>query len=119
MRQRANRVFAHVQFVCDGQPTGFGYDQVGFDVRQALQGLQQTHAVNCAGRAGDGDDQALRMHWLGWLCGQRIHADGRSGLGFGFVNELLQLTRLKHFRHDVRAADEFAFDVQLRNRWPL
>ena len=89
------------------------------DVRQALQGLQQTHTVNRAGRASDGDDQALRMRRLCWLCGQRIHADGRRGLGFGFVNELLQLARLKHFRHDVRAADEFTVDVQLWNRWPL
>src|SRR5450830_29380 len=39
---------------------------------------------------------------------------GRSGIQQGF-----QFARLKHLVHDVRTADEFAFDVQLRNGRPV
>src|SRR5690606_14720664 len=41
-----------------------------------------------------------------------------SGLR-GLRNQLLQLARLEHLVHDVRAADELAADVQLRDRGPV
>src|SRR5437773_394700 len=40
----------------------------------------------------------------------------RSGLG---AEHLLQLAGLVHLAHDVRAADEFAVDVELRDRRPV
>ena len=43
-------------------------------------------------------------------------ADKVSGLA---VDHLLQFARFVHVHHDVRAADEFAFDVQLRNGGPV
>src|SRR3954447_22016493 len=35
------------------------------------------------------------------------------------AQDLLQLTALVHLHHDVRVADEFAFDVQLRDGGPV
>jgi hypothetical protein len=35
------------------------------------------------------------------------------------VNHLLQLPVFIHLHHDVGAADEFAFDVELGNGWPV
>src|SRR2546427_2690734 len=35
------------------------------------------------------------------------------------LQQALQLARLKHFADDVAAADEFALDVQLRDRGPF
>src|SRR5258707_14112274 len=36
-----------------------------------------------------------------------------------FDEKLLQLTGLEHFAHDVASADEFALDVELRDRGPV
>src|SRR5882724_2057827 len=36
-----------------------------------------------------------------------------------FDEKLLQLTDLEHFAHDVASADEFALDVELRDRGPV
>src|SRR5881392_1633570 len=36
-----------------------------------------------------------------------------------FVKQLLQLAGLIHFHHDIRTADKFAFDIELRHRWPV
>src|SRR4029079_3083395 len=38
--------------------------------------------------------------------------------GFG-DQQLLQLAALEHLHHDVRSADEFAFDIELWDRRPI
>src|SRR5262245_66008380 len=51
--------------------------------------------------------------------------EGRSGPRFGLhrepllLEQPLQLARLEHFADDVAAADELAFDVELRDGRPL
>src|SRR5712672_655995 len=42
----------------------------------------------------------------------------KDGKSF-FDEKLLQLTGLEHFAHDVASADEFALDVELRDRGPV
>src|SRR5258705_5192652 len=42
----------------------------------------------------------------------------KDGKSF-FDEQLLQLTGLEHFAHDVASADEFALDVELRDRGPV
>ena len=64
---------------------------------------QQPHAVDRAAGAGDADDQAAARHALIRPVAQH----------------LLQLAGLVHLHHDVRAADELAVHVQLRNRRPV
>src|SRR5258708_38684615 len=41
-----------------------------------------------------------------------------SRLGVG-AEELLQLAAFEHFHHDVRAANEFPFHIELRDRRPV
>jgi hypothetical protein len=43
---------------------------------------------------------------------------GRSDNAF-FTQEFLQFSRFEHFGGDVAAADEFAFDIKLRNGRPV
>src|SRR6266849_494555 len=42
----------------------------------------------------------------------------KDGKSF-FDKKLLKLTGLEHFAHDVASADEFALDVELRDRGPV
>src|SRR5258705_6686337 len=42
----------------------------------------------------------------------------KDGKSF-FDEKLLKLTDLEHFAHDVASADEFALDVELRDRGPV
>src|SRR5882757_354434 len=42
----------------------------------------------------------------------------KDGKSF-FYKKLLKLTGLEHFAHDVASADEFALDVELRDRGPV
>src|SRR5258708_37858008 len=42
----------------------------------------------------------------------------KDGKSF-FYEKLLKLTGLEHFAHDVASADEFALDVELRDRGPV
>src|SRR5258706_4182968 len=42
----------------------------------------------------------------------------KDGKSF-FDEKLLKLTGLEHFAHDVASADEFALDVELRDRRPV
>src|SRR5258706_1326412 len=49
----------------------------------------------------------------------RLSARGlKDGKSF-FDEKLLKLTDLEHFAHDVASADEFALDVELRDRGPV
>jgi len=49
------------QFLMRIEHPGRGHDQVRFDVAQFAQPLEQPHAVDGAGRAGDRDDQPPRL----------------------------------------------------------
>src|SRR5450830_1804416 len=35
------------------------------------------------------------------------------------IEQGLQFARFKHFIHDIGTTDELAFDIQLRNGWPV
>src|SRR5689334_19105928 len=52
---------------------GVGHDQVRFPTADRAQCLEYAHAVDRAGRAGHGDDQALPA-----LAGNRLHAFSTS-----------------------------------------
>lgn len=36
-----------------------------------------------------------------------------------FGHQFCQFSGFKHFHHNVRPADEFAFDIELGNGWPI
>ena len=73
--------------------------------RRARSRSQQAHAVDRAGGAGDADDDAAR-----WPSVNGVSA---------MPSSVLQLAGLVHLHHDVRAADELAVDVELRDRRPV
>ena len=59
-----------------------------------------------------GDAKALgkRFSWL---------ANEGKPLNELTLNQLLEFATLKHFSHDVRAADKFTVDVELGYGWPV
>src|SRR5436853_1780037 len=51
---------------------------------------------------------------------RRVATRGQTGSDrLGLLEQFLQFAALKHFGHDVGAADELAVDIQLRNRRPI
>ena len=51
--------WAVIRFVGDGDGRGLGDDDMRFDIRRLFQDFEQADAVNLAGGAGEGDDEAL------------------------------------------------------------